>query len=103
VLKASGERGGEINMGWLGGCVAMAEGSHSPLPFCQAECTRARAEWMGEKPQISCPLAGNVQAFRGGKESREGENRRKISKHLLNICVGTGAVLVPSFLDFTEY
>lgn len=46
---------------------------------------------------------GNVQAFRAGKESREGENRRKISKHLLNICVGTGVVLVPSFLDFTEY
>ena len=96
---------GEVRLKWAGcgNCVTVAEGHDGPLHFVRQNGQESEQSGWGEKPQISCPLAGNLQAFGGGKESREGENRRKISTYLLNTCVGTREVPVPSLLDFTEY
>ena len=70
-----------MRLKWAGwGCyVEVAEGPGRPLPFVRQHRQESGQGGYGEKPQMSCPLAGNVQAFGGGKESEEGKAEEKQS------------------------
>lgn len=90
-------------MGWLGDHVAMAEGPCSPLPFVRQNVQEPEQSAWERNPRLPVLLLGMCRHLEQGRSPEKEKTEEKISKHLLNICVGTGVVLVPSFLDFTEY
>lgn len=82
--KGAWERGeGRLRLAGWGDCAAVTEGPGGPLPLITQNGQKPEPSGWGEKPQISCPLAGNVQAFGGGKESRGGKKQKKNKQILI--------------------
>ena len=77
MLKASGERGGEINMGWLGGCVAMAEGPRSPLPCVRQNVQEPEQSGWERNPRFPVLLLEMCRHLEEGRSPEKEKTEEK--------------------------